>query len=129
MRVPSREKLQATVKIGSINSRMNDFFDLWYLSMNFDFRGETLAAAIAATFLARGTAIPSQVASFGAEFADSRDKQAQWVSFLRKSRLEEAPESLGEVVRQIAGFVAPMLGALANDRSFHLNWTHPGPWA
>jgi len=58
------EKLHAMVKLGSINSRMNDFFDLWFLSITFDFSGETLRAAIAATFKTRGTAIPLEAACF-----------------------------------------------------------------
>ncbi len=37
------EKVQAMVKLGAINSRVNDFFDLWYLSTTHDFDGETLA--------------------------------------------------------------------------------------
>lgn len=123
------EKLQAMVKLGAINSRMNDFFDLWYLSSNYDFDGETLAAAIDATFKARGTAMPSEVTAFSAGFADSPEKQAQWASFRRKSRLEEAPESFAELVGQIASFVAPVLKALANEELFHLKWTHPGHWA
>lgn len=123
------EKLHAMVKLGSINSRMNDFFDLWFLSVTFAFSGETLAAAVAATFEARGTAIPSEVGAFNADFSDSRDKQAQWTSFRRKSRLDAAPESFGEVMRQIAGFLAPVIHALAGDASFHLSWRPPGPWA
>jgi len=122
------EKLHAMVKLGSINSRMNDFFDIWFLSTNFDFNGETLAAAIAATFEARKTAVPSEVAAFGSEFGDSIEKQAQWTSFRRKSRLEEAPESLGEVTRRIAGFLTPLVRSLATGASFQLNWRPPGPW-
>jgi len=122
------EKLQAMVKLGAINSRMNDFFDLWYLSSNFDFDGGTLAAAINATFEARGTAIPFEVTALSVGFAGSPEKQGQWASFRRKSRLEEAPESFGKVVGQIAGFVTPVLSALADGRSFRLDWTHPGPW-
>jgi hypothetical protein len=122
------EKLQAMVKLGAINSRMNDFFDLWYLSTNFDFSGEALAAAITATFGARGTAIPSEVAAFDPVFSDSEEKQAQWRSFRNKSRLEEAPESLGQVVRQIASFLGPVIQALAVKESFGFSWRPPGPW-
>jgi predicted nucleotidyltransferase component of viral defense system len=122
------EKLHAMVKLGSINSRMNDFFDLWFLSITFDFNGETLAAAVTATFKARGTAIRSEVTAFAAEFSDSSEKQAQWRSFRRKSRLDVAPESFGEAMRQIAGFLDPVIYALAHNASFHLNWRSPGPW-
>jgi predicted nucleotidyltransferase component of viral defense system len=122
------EKFQAMVKLGSINSRMNDFFDLWYLSMNFDFEGETLAAAIAATFQTRSTAIPRQVAAFATVFADNAEKQAQWRSFRSKSRLDEAPESLGQVVRQIESFLGPLTRAASVNESFGFGWKPPGPW-
>jgi hypothetical protein len=123
------EKLHALVRLGSINSRMNDFFDLWFLSTNFDFAGETLARAIAATFEARWTTIPPEAAAFTPEFSASSDKQAQWASFRRRSRLEEAPESLGEVVSQIAGFLATLMRALACGSSFRRTWKPPGPWS
>ena len=116
------------VKLGSINSRMNDFFDIWYLSMNFAFDGESLAAAVAATFEARGTEIPISVASLDAAFADNAEKQAQWRSFRDKSRLEEAPESLGQVVRQIASFLGWPSRAVAVNELFRLSWRPPGPW-
>lgn len=121
-------KLQAMVKLGAINSRMNDFFDLWYLSSNHDFDGETLAAAIVATFTARGTSTPSEVTTLSADFAHSPEKQAQWTSFRKKSRLEQSPESLGDVAGQIASFVAPVLSALADGEPFLQDWVHPGPW-
>jgi hypothetical protein len=63
-----------------------------------------------------------------AEFTDRAEKQAQWTSFRRKSRLDAAPESFGEVMRQTVGFLAPVIHGLADDRSFHLSWRPPGPW-
>ncbi len=108
---------------------MNDFFDLWYLSSNYDFDGGILVAAIAATFEARGTVIPSQVTALSAGFADSPEKQAQWTSFRTKSRLEQAPESFAEVVAQIASFVGATLKAPATKELVQLKWRHPGPWA
>ncbi len=125
----STADLQAMVKLGAINSRMNDFFDLWYLSSNYDFDGGILVAAIAATFEARGTVIPSQVTALSAGFADSPEKQAQWTSFRTKSRLEQAPESFAEVVAQIASFVGATLKAPATKELVQLKWRHPGPWA
>jgi hypothetical protein len=37
------EKFQAMVMLGMANSRMKDFFDLWLLSVSFEFDGEVLA--------------------------------------------------------------------------------------
>jgi Nucleotidyl transferase AbiEii toxin, Type IV TA system len=42
------------VKLGILNSRMKDFFDLWSLSQTFAFDGATLSKAIKATFETRG---------------------------------------------------------------------------
>ena len=36
------EKFQAMVKLGVLNSRMKDFYDIWFLSRRFDFKGEIL---------------------------------------------------------------------------------------
>ena len=52
------EKWEAVVSLGFGNSRMKDFFDLRLLSRAFAFEGATLAAAIAATFARRDTALP-----------------------------------------------------------------------
>ncbi len=76
------------VKLGSINSRMNDFFDLWYLSSNYDFDGETLAAAIAATFEARGTAIPAEVTAFQAALPTARKSRRSGRHSAGRARLE-----------------------------------------
>lgn len=51
------EKFEAMVKLGELNSRMKDFFDVATLAANFDFEGQELAAAILATFTQRQTAI------------------------------------------------------------------------
>ena len=39
------EKFEAMVKLGIANSRMKDFYDLWVLAREFEFRGALLAAA------------------------------------------------------------------------------------
>jgi predicted nucleotidyltransferase component of viral defense system len=47
------EKLEAMVRLGLLNSRMKDFFDIWLLSARFSFDGATLSYAIQRTFEAR----------------------------------------------------------------------------
>ncbi len=48
------EKL-AMVKLGELNSRMKDFYDIWLLSRQFQFNGLDLQKAISGTFPQRGT--------------------------------------------------------------------------
>lgn len=51
------EKLEAMLKLGELNSRMKDFFDLWTLASSQVFRGPALLAAIGATCQRRGTPV------------------------------------------------------------------------
>ena len=44
------EKFHAMVFLGTVNSRMKDFYDIWLLARQFDFVGAELAAAIDKTF-------------------------------------------------------------------------------
>ncbi|MEE8210918.1 MAG: nucleotidyl transferase AbiEii/AbiGii toxin family protein [Acidiferrobacterales bacterium] len=51
------EKLEAMVKLGVLNSRMKDFYDIWFLARQFDFDGRILTKAILKTFATRGTTL------------------------------------------------------------------------
>jgi hypothetical protein len=65
------EKFQAMVMLGMANSRMKDFFDLWLLSVSFEFDGEVLARAIQATFERRRTPLPETIpTALSADFYD-----------------------------------------------------------
>ncbi len=53
------EKLEALVRLGLINTRIKDFYDLWVLSRRLDASSTILASAIRATFVRRSTPIPT----------------------------------------------------------------------
>ena len=72
------EKFQAMVKLGLLNSRMKDFYDIWLLSCMFDFSGETLIEAIEKTFENRKTPLISEPTVFNSTFMKDNTKQAQW---------------------------------------------------
>jgi len=44
------EKLEAIVSLGMLNSRMKDFYDMWFLARTFPFQAENICAALKATF-------------------------------------------------------------------------------
>ncbi len=44
------EKFEVMAKLGILNSRMKDFYDIWMLSRQYDFEGTSLAEAIRQTF-------------------------------------------------------------------------------
>jgi hypothetical protein len=122
------EKFEAMVKLGQLNSRLKDFFDLWLLSRQFEFDGQLLATAIQQTFQNRQTTINRTPVALTATFANDPTKQSQWRGFLRKSRLTDAPQDLNEVVVLIAEFIQPVATALTNGTEFTQVWHPPGPW-
>jgi hypothetical protein len=117
------EKFQAMVALGIANTRMKDFYDLFRLSETQEFDGETLAAAIRATFERRGTAIPTQLPlALGDAFASDAEKQAQWNAFLKRGHLNNAPASLGAVAERLAAFLLPPASAAARGDAFRRRW-------
>ena len=122
------EKFQAMVKLGILNSRMKDFYDVWLLSHLFDFKGEMLSEALEKTFKNRNTPIPIAPKVFDPSFVEDADKQVQWRGFIRKAKLADAPEVFEDVVAAVKVFLEPLVVSLAGRRMFHGTWNAPGPW-
>lgn len=87
------EKYQAMVFLGSLNSRMKDFYDLWLLARQFDFDGSVLAKSIASTFRNRKTVIDVSPIALTASFAAAEKTRKQWAAFLRKGLASAAPQT------------------------------------
>ena len=122
------EKFQAMVKLGLLNSRMKDFYDIWLLSCRFDFKGETLIEAIEKTFEKRKTPLISEPSIFNPTFMKDDTKQAQWQGFIKKTRLTDAPTSFQDVAVDIKSFIEPIVVSMINQKTFRLFRTAPGPW-
>jgi hypothetical protein len=122
------EKLQIMVYLGEVNSRMKDFYDIWLLATHFDFDGSILSQAIRKTFRWRQTAIPTAPVAFSDAFAQDHEKQAQWVAFIRRLRLEDAPATLHEAIQVTAAFLQPVIRALLEGQHFDRHWSPGGPW-
>lgn len=121
------EKLEAMVKLGILNSRMKDYFDLWVLARHSDFDGAVLATAIRATFERRGTSIPlGAPLGLTDEFGLDEQKTKQWQAFLRKNSLE--PMQLPEVIAALCEFLLPVLTALTAGDGFDRQWCVGAGW-
>ena len=122
------EKFEAMVSLGRLNTRMKDFFDIWLLASTSDFRGTELRAAISATFLRRGTPFLEAPQVFAPDFANDASKRAQWAGFLKRMRPSQAPEEFTEAVDFVRKFLQPVNTALVENKTFAMDWKHPGPW-
>ena len=120
------EKSQAMVHLGSLNSRMKDFYDIWRMSRQFDFEGKTLSEAIQRTFNNRGT----EFVVFGdlaRELLESEDIKTQWLAFRRRVPVE-APDSFADVLAPISEFLTPVFATIIASQAFAKYWKAPGPW-
>jgi len=122
------EKFEAMIKLGLLNSRMKDFFDIWILCRQFQFDGASLAEAIQKTFARRGTQIAADPVCFSQQFAEDTVKRVQWQAFIRRARLDDVPSEFSEIVSAVAAFLSPVATALASQREFQGDWPPAGPW-
>ena len=121
------EKLQALVFLGSVNSRMKDFYDLWILAEQFEFDGRKLQGAIIHTFRQRNTALPVETPT-GLSDIFSVENQPQWQAFLHRTNIETSPESFIDVIQILTPFLVTPLRASALGTTFEGEWKSGGPW-
>jgi len=123
------EKVHAMVHLGIANSRMKDFFDLWFLATHFEFEGPVLVRAIRATFERRATDLPNATPlALTKGFSEDDAKMKQWKAFVSKTTLLPKATTLSEVVAVIAPFVVPPLEATRAGSAFERRWAPSGPW-
>ena len=123
------EKFQAMVKLGLLNSRMKDFYDIWFLSQMFNFKGETLVEAIEKTFEKRKTPLPKEPTIFTPSFMRDENKQAQWQGFINKTKLGDAPASFENMIAGIKVFLQPVVASITDQQTFRFFWAASGPWS
>jgi len=120
------EKLEAMVRFGMLNSRMKDFYDLWWLSRRFDFDGDKLTEAIRLTFARRGTDLPAKIEPFTGSFVSAGRRL--WTAFRKRLRPQDAPEDFAQVVAALDGFLSPVIATLTLGAPVPGKWFAPGPW-
>jgi predicted nucleotidyltransferase component of viral defense system len=122
------EKVQVMVYLAEVNSRMKDFYDVWWLATHFEFDGPLLAQAIHETFQWRQTPLSLTPVAFSDRFTKDETKQGQWRAFIRRLRLDDVPGTLTEATETIAAFILPVFRALIEEKHFDQCWAQDGPW-
>lgn len=123
------EKFEAIVKLGMLNSRMKDFYDIWLMMRQFNFSGANLTEALKRTFNNRKTDLPKQKPLFANEIYDIKaDRQMLWKTFLIKNEIKHAPLELGTVAKEIEDFLGKPVAAINNDVEFKKEWIFGDNW-
>ncbi len=122
------EKFQAMVFLGSINSRMKDFFDVWLLTYEATIDGSILQQAIRMTFQNRSTQLPD---GFSLQFSQSfaEDKQRQWQAFMRREKMESGEvNNFAQVIQRLNEFLLPVVDAMQKHVEFDDVWIPEKGW-
>ena len=124
------EKFETMVQLGTRNSRMKDFYDVWALSETFAFDGAELLEAVARCFERRGTAwsqaVPEALTS---AFYSNADLQDRWQSYGQDGQLLSSPPSAFEDIGgRIQSLLGPVRESILSGESFATHWPAGGPW-
>lgn len=116
------EKFEAMVKLAMVNSRMKDFYDIYTLSVSYNFQSDRLKKAIESTFYRRKTSIPDNPLIFRLKFHRDEEKQRQWSAFLRKSRLQDVNQDFNEIIERITSFLKPIVVSIKDKNKENKIW-------
>lgn len=116
------EKFEAMIKLETVNSRMKDFFDLWQLPGSRSFHGESLQQALLRTFEHRKTEFNPATVVFKENFRTDPTRQSLWIGFLRRTKIEGAPEDFSSAMNAIEEFLSPIFKACCRREGFMGIW-------
>jgi len=122
------EKVEAIYYLGDLNTRMNDFYDIWVISNEFQIDGSSLLEAVSTTFKTRGTRFEVKLSTlFSEEFIDS--KSDLWKAFLAGIGKEEnASTNFESILVRIVEFIQPIMDVLTNDSKLDKKWDPKKGW-
>ena len=101
------EKFQAVVALGTANSRMKDFYDLWALPRAIKLDQPVLRRTLEKTFDQRRTKVPDvRPPGLSQEFANEATKSAQWQTYAKATDVDGV--SLSEIVDEIWKYLEPI---------------------
>lgn len=86
------EKFQAMITLGTFNSRMKDFYDVYLLIKNNDIKDKCLKDAIFQTFKHRRTVFVKEHELFHESFYKEQNRQIMWSAFLSKMNIRDKIE-------------------------------------
>ena len=109
------EKLHAMVQLDIRNSRMKDFYDIWFMANTWTFNLESLRNAIALSFQRRGSAMPNGVPfALTDEFLADAQKMQLWKAFAGRLNAGDKALTLAEVGAVLRAFLVPCLSSETN---------------
>ncbi len=123
------EKFHAMVLLDIRNSRMKDFYDIWFMANNWTFDMAPLRNAILVSFKRRGSTIPTGVPfALTDDFLNDPQKTQQWSAFVNRLDPREKAPSLEEVGAILRAFLLPCISGDSPTKAEIFSWTPNQRW-
>ncbi|MFI3170182.1 MAG: nucleotidyl transferase AbiEii/AbiGii toxin family protein [Faecalibacterium sp.] len=114
------EKIDAILSLMEFSSRMKDYYDLYYLSQQFDFDGDILTQALRKTFENREHHFTQDQFEQIMHCNTDEGMQKKWVAFQKK--LDAETEDFATVLHTIHHFLAEPFSAVMQEATFAKQW-------
>jgi hypothetical protein len=102
------EKFEAIVSLGLSNSRMKDFYDIYFLASSQKFNSSDLKTSIIETFKRRITNLEDRKYIFKDSFMNDNEKQIMWSAFLNRNQIN-IEFAFSEILNKIQNFIEPII--------------------
>jgi predicted nucleotidyltransferase component of viral defense system len=123
------EKFHAMVVLDIRNSRMKDFYDVWFMARTWTFEMASLRKAIVTSFERRGSTIPTAVPfALTDDFLNDPQKKKQWAAFVSRLNSESPAPSLQEVGSVLRDFLLPCISVGSSLRPELNHWDPSLRW-
>ena len=123
------DKFHALCKLGMLNSRIKDHYDIFQLSRHFAFEGTDLRNGLHMIFEDVKSVIPSGIPDgLSDAFGHLPEKQLLWRQFLTRIGKGSVDIDLSHVIECIRDFVLPPARAAVGNVEFDAFWPAGGPW-
>jgi len=124
------EKFHAMVLLDIRNSRMKDFYDIWFMANTWTFDMASLRNAILASFERRGSTIPTGVPfALTQDFLNDPQKKQQWSAFVSRLDPEDQAPSLEEIGAILGALLLPCISGDSLPKAEILSWTPNQGWS
>ena len=123
------EKFHAMVVLDIRNSRMKDFYDVWFMASTWTFEMASLRKAIVTSFERRGSTIPTAVPfALTDDFLKDPQKKQQWNAFVSRLNLPDKTPSLEQVGILIRAFLLPCISGKDLSKADTISWRPRHGW-
>ena len=121
------EKIDAILSLMEFSSRMKDYYDIYYLSHQFDFEGKILYEALSKTFTNREHSFTIEQFKQIMTFDSDDGMQKKWRAFTKKIDVEM--EEFPVIIQSINVFLSEPYTAVINGTIFEKQWNaKEGSW-